>query len=288
MPGTFYEIKKKTDHVRRIDLISVLKLTGCVQDKYDKSKWHTLQGTISICGPKFMNWTKGTGGGGAIDLVIHLKNSDFKTAVLWLADTFPAYDDKKSAQIISPSKYLFQEPKKNAAELSQVVTYLSKARCIPEQFIKSLINSGKLYADTRANAVFLLLGKEKRIVGAELHGTTHVHWKGMAAGSRKDLGYFFVKDAHTTKMVLCESAIDAVSFLVLYPMYLAISTSGATPNPAWLKSFSNNGYDIYCGFDSDETGEGIAKKMIALHPTIRRLRPGKHDWNEVLISKSKR
>jgi len=71
-------------------------------------------------------------------------------------------------------------------------------------------------------------------------------------------------------------------------MYQARSTSGATPTPAWLKSFSNNGYKIYCGFDSDKTGDKPAKKMIALHPTIRRLSPGKHDWNELLISKSKR
>jgi len=262
-------------------------LIGCVQDKCDQAKWHTPQGTISVHGPKFMNWTKGVGGGGAIDLVIHLKNLDFKSAVLWLLRTFPAYDDKKSAQITSPPKHLFQVPKKDLAKLPQIVTYLSKVRCIPVQVIKALINSGKLYADNKANAVFLLLGKEKTIVGAELHGTTHVHWKGMAPGSRKNLGCFFVKNSHTKKMALCESAIDALSFLALSPMYLAVSTSGAIPNPTWLKSFSNNGYEIYCGFDSDQTGDKMAKKMIALHPTVKRLRPCKHDWNEVLISKSK-
>jgi hypothetical protein len=42
-----------------------------------------------------------------------------------------------------------------------------------------------------------------------------------------------------------------------------------------------------CGFDSDETGEKMANKMIFLHPTIKILKPCKHNWNEVLISKSK-
>lgn len=287
MPNTFYEIKNKADRVRRINLISVLKLIGCVQDKYDKAKWHTPQGTISAHGPKFMNWTKGVGGAGAIDLVIHLKNLDFKSAVLWLADSFPTCNDKKFTQITPPSKQPFQVPQNNISKLPQVLDYLSKVRCIPVQFVKLLVNSGKLYADDRANAVFLLLGKEKNIVGAELHGTTHVHWKGMAPGSRKQLGCFFVKHSYTRKMILCESAIDAVSALVLYPMYLAVSTSGVIPNPPWLKYFCHHGYEIYCGFDSDDPGEKAAKKMMALYPTVKRLKPAKHDWNDVLIAKSK-
>ena len=285
LPGTFFEIKYKADLVRRIDLVSVLSRTGCILDKYDRAKWHTSQGVISVSGSKFMNWTKCLGGGGAIDLVIHLKGVDFKTAVLWLADTFHSCDFKKSPRMIHPSKPFLQLPEKDNARLSQIINYLSGVRSIPAPLIKSLIHSGKLYADHRGNAVFLLLGKEKNIVGAELRGTSNIRWQGMAPGSRKDLGCFCVSHFNTRKMVLCESAIDACSLFALYPNCMAVSTSGATPNPAWLKSFINNGYEIYCGFDSDETGEKMANKMIFLHPTIKRLKPHKHDWNEVLISK---
>lgn len=232
-----------------------------------------------------MNWTKCLGGGGAIDLAIHLKGLDFKTAVLWLADTFPFYDIEKPSRISFPSKPFLQLPEKNNARLPQIINYLSAVRSIPAQIIKSLIDSGKLYADHRGNAIFLLLGKEKNIVGAELRGTSHIRWQGMAPGSRKDLGCFCVSHFNIRKMVLCESAIDACSLFALYPNCMAVSTSGATPNPAWLKSFINNGYDIYCGFDSDETGEKMANKMIFLHPTIKRIKPHKNDWNEVLISK---
>ncbi|MGA1864377.1 MAG: DUF3991 domain-containing protein [bacterium] len=281
---TFFEIKYKADLVRRIDLVSVLSRTGCVRDKYDRAKWHTSQGVISVSGTKFMNWTKCLAGGGAIDLVIHLKGVDFKTAVLWLADTFPSCDTKESAGMIHPSRPFLQLPEKDNARLSQIINYLTGVRSVPAPLIKSLIHSGKLYADHRGNAVFLLLGKEKNIVGAELRGTSHIRWQGMAHGSRKDLGCFCVSHFNTRKMVLCESAIDAISLFVLYPNCMAVSTSGATPNPAWLKSFINNGYEIFCGFDSDETGENLAKKMILLHPTIKRLKPCKHDWNEVLMS----
>ena len=123
-------------------------------------------------------------------------------------------------------------------------------------------------------------------IGAELRGTNHTIWRGMAKGSKKDLGFFRLSSHNPDKVVLLESAIDAISFFALYSNCMAISTSGASPNPAWLRSFINKESEIYCGFDSDDTGEKTAKKMIALYPTIKRLRPPKHDWNDVLKTKS--
>jgi hypothetical protein len=41
---------------------------------------------------------------------------------------------------------------------------------------------------------------------------------------------------------------------------------------------------MFCGFDADDTGEAMAQAMIARHPAIRRLRPTRKDWNEVLCS----
>ena len=285
MPGSFESIKQKADLVRSIDLGQVLAVCGAGKDKFDKAKWHTEKGIISVSGPKFMNWSKGIGGGGAIDLVTHLKNFDFKTAVLWLDTVFSVQHIQTPSNKIQP-KSILQLPKNDGIKLSQVINYLVKIRSIPLSLINSLIHSGKLYADTKGNAVFLLLGKEKKVVGAELRGTNHTIWRGMAKGSRKDLGFFRMKSRHPDKMVLLESAIDAISFFALYSNCLAISTSGASANPAWLKSFINKEYEIYCGFDSDDTGEKTAKKMIALYPTIKRLRPPKHDWNDVLKTKS--
>ena len=132
--------------------------------------------------------------------------------------------------------------------------------------------------------MFLLLGKEKSVVGAELRGTTNKRWHGMAPGSRKDLGCFYVKSPHINKVVICESAIDAISLFALHSDCLAMSTSGVNPNPVWFPKLINKEFDMYCGFDSDEIGDTIANKMISLYPTVKRLRPHKHDWNEVLKS----
>ena len=286
MSDTFAYIGSMAEIVRTIELTAVLERIGSVKDRFDKAKWHTPEGVISITGQKFMNWTQGTGGGGAIDLVMQVTRCDFKTAVFWLADHFPQYDVQPSEGTISIPKQTLLLPQRDDTRIKHITYYLRKDRCIPVEVIDMLVSSGKLYADHRANAVFLLLGKEKGTVGAELRGTTPAKWHGMAPGSRKDLGCFHITNSSTNEVVLCESAIDAISCFVLQPNCMALSTSGAHPNPAWLSVLIEKGFDIYCGFDSDETGDSLANRMIHLYPTVKRKRPINHDWNEDLRHKS--
>jgi hypothetical protein len=271
------------DQLRRIELKTILALAGGRRDRYDKNKWHTSQGIISVSGEKFFNWHQSKGGGGAIDLVIHLKKCDFKTAIDWLAEQSGATSSFVPTQC--GCRPTLQLPKRDDSKLATVRSYLLMVRQIDAWIVKLLVEQGTLYADTRANAVFLLLGKENQVVGAELRGTSSVKWRAMATGSRKDLGYFSTPCAKTKTAVLCESAIDAISYLALNPDCRAISTSGANPNPAWLPSLINDGYRVFCGFDADGAGDKMAERLIQLYPIVKRLRPAKHDWNEFLISK---
>ena len=283
--AAFEEIGRKASIVRGIELEAVLQRTGCGRDALDKAKWHTSEGVISVTGRKFMNWSQGTGGGGAIDLLMHLRGCDFKAAVLWLSHNFPDCALPACESTAPTAKQALTLPKRDDSKVRQIKDYLREERCIPAALIDSLIRSRKLYADNRANAVFLLLGKEKRIVGAELRGTSHSRWHGLAPGSRKDLGCFYVKTPGAVQAVLCESAIDAVSYFALQPSCMALSTAGANPSPGWLSALIEKGFEIYCGFDSDDTGESLADRMIRRYPTVKRLRPPEKDWNEVLQSK---
>ena len=56
----------------------------------------------------------------------------------------------------------------------------------------------------------------------------------------------------------------------------------------WLNILIDKGYEIFCGFDNDETGDILANKKIGFFLTVKRLRPTKHDWNEILVSKYKK
>ena len=78
------DFRRRTAFVRTVPLETVLRLRGAVRDRYDKSKWHTEQGPLSVTGSQFTNWKQNHGGGGAIDLVMHLAGLDCKDAVKWL------------------------------------------------------------------------------------------------------------------------------------------------------------------------------------------------------------
>jgi hypothetical protein len=227
-----------------------------------------------------MNGSQGVGGGGAIDLAMHLNDLGFKSAVEWLCHHFPDLDGRHPLEPIRTKELIL--PPRDPGKLPAVKRYLTDERAIDPALIRHLIESGHLYADTRGNAAFLLLGKENRPVGAELRGTTSQRWRGMAPGSQRNLGYFSVSVPGATTVILCESAIDAISCFELHPLCLCASTSGARANPLWLASLIRQYREIYCGFDSDATGETMASNMMALHPEIRRFRPSKHDWNDVL------
>ena len=59
----------------------------------------------------------------------------------------------------------------------------------------------------------------------------------------------------------------------------------SSSKPAWLNILVYKGYEIFCGFDNEKTGYIFANKMIRFFPTVKRLRPTKHDWNEILVPK---
>ena len=268
--------------LRAIPLESVLVASAAQRDLHDKAKWHTAKGPISITGMKFMNWNQGHGGGGAIDLAMHLNGLDFKAAVAWLAHCFSIPDDLPPP----PAPRSLVLPLPDRSKLHVIKRYLIHCRRIRASLVETLVESGTLYADVRVNAVFLLLGNENQPVGAELRGTGTSQWRGMAPGSRKDLGYFSVAAPHATMIVLCESAIDAMSCFLLRPASMCVSTAGVRSNPQWLPSLLSRHSAVYCGFDADPTGDAMAEHMIRLYPHIRRLRPTAHDWNDVLKSHS--
>ena len=280
---TYREIRDRTDRLRDVSLEAVLIAIGAVRDREDKAKWHTTNGVLSVNGAKFMDWVRGVGGGGAIDLVMHVGGLGFKEALEWLGRRFSCFESLPE-HVHLPRRATLRLPPPCDNTVSRAVAYLECDRHLPAALIESLVAAETLYADARGNVVFLLLGKKNTPVGAELRGTTQAHWRGMAPGSRKDLGYFSVPGAGP--IVLCESAIDAMSCRVLNPDHLCISTAGARPNPAWLPELIALGREISCGFDADPAGDTMAVSMIALHPTVRRLRPPGKDWNDVLRTQS--
>ena len=169
--------------------------------------------------------------------------------------------------ILHTQKQILKLPQRDYKKLQQVINYLRDERCIPQELINNLIQSGKLYADVRGNSVFVLPGKKlsyRRRTAGNLQYS--MAWHGTRVPKKLDC--FYIVGESSRKMVLCKSTI--------------ISTSGVAANPAWLHNFITNGSEIHCGFDTDKTGDMIANKMIKQYPSIKKLRPPCHDWKKVL------
>ncbi len=328
------DFRRKADYVRAIPLEVVLTSWDAVRDRRDKSRWRTPRGPLTVTGAKFYNWHTCQGGGGAIDLVIHLAGWDARQAIQWLlrhlggratgaeptahtkAGANTASDAGLTASSTSSSsccgaltnqgdnsstrcgrRRQLELPAPSLANLQRARRYLIERRCLSESILNSLIDEGKLYADARANAVFLMVaGKPNRPIGAELRGTGDHAWRGLAPGTSRNAGYFWVGNRGAKQVVLCESAIDAISCFQLRTQFLGarhpaecicISTAGVRSDAPWLRPLLSRRYAIYCAFDTDEPGESASRQMIIRHRSIQRLRPPEHDWNDVLTSRSR-
>ena len=301
------DFRRQADAVRSIPLEVVLARWGAERDRRDKSQWRTERGPLSVTGPQFFNWHLHEGGGGAIDLVIHLSGSDARAAVGWLWQHLGSGPAATSSTASSPSGSCLRPssscddapakrhgqlrlPVADLAKLERVRRYLIKQRCLAASVLEPLIEAGKVYADRRGNAVFgMVAGKANRPIGAELRGTGPRAWRGLAPGTRKDAGYFWIGAGSSEKIVLCESAIDAISCFQLHSAQphgacISISTAGVRPDAPWLLPLLARGYDIHCGFDDDQAGNVASCQMITQHPSIKRLRPPAHDWNDALTA----
>ena len=276
------ETRRVADRVRAIPLEAVLGILDAERDPYDRAKWHTRKGVLSVTGAKFMNFHLGVGGGGAIDLVMQVEDLDFLPAVAWLERRFPEEGPSLAPPLPErPRDRRLLLPQPVPGNLPRVLRYLVRERGLPLSLVESFTEHNNIYADERANAVFLMFPEDGSPVGAEIRGTGRRPFRGLARGSLKDLGSFGVPSPGSRRVVLCESAIDALSCHLLHPDSICRSTAGARPDPLWLGPLLID-HQVFCGFDADETGDEMAAAMIAIHPSVQRLRPGRKDWNEVL------
>ena len=326
------DFRRRADVVRAIPLEVVLTSWGAVRDRRDQSRWHTRRGPLSVTGTQFFNWHTHQGGGGAIDLVMHLGGWDARPAIEWLAShlggqvagtppkTYTKDDVTPASRAAPPSNSASSSngrdaltnrsdedstrcsrhqqlrlPTSSSANLQRVRRYLVEQRALAATILDPLMNAGTVYADRRGNAVFLMVtGKPNRPIGAELRGTGNRLWRGLAPGTCKNAGYFWIGHTGSKRIILCESAIDAISCFQLRTQHddaqraaecICISTAGVRPDAPWLRPLLSRGYGIYCGFDADEPGESASRRLITRHSSIHRLRPPAHDWNDALIAR---
>jgi C-terminal domain on Strawberry notch homologue/Toprim-like/Protein of unknown function (DUF3991)/P-loop containing NTP hydrolase pore-1/MutS domain I len=288
------DIKAIADQVRDRDLESVAEQLGLERDPHDKHKWRNDHHILSINHGKFHDWAMAKGGGGAIDLVMHVQQSDFKAAVEWLS----GHQLPEQTPKVQAAKPL-QLPEPNEQNWPAVQQYLTETRGLPENWIEHLHQRGLIYADKHQNAVFVRHDADQwvrgDVTGASLRGTQREPFHGLAPGSARDAGYFWLRSGteDVTRVVLVESAIDAISLAKLEQdklpdrpttVYLSTDGSGAIPTET-LQQVIAQGGQVLVAFDADGAGEKMAWRVAEAVPGVRRMVPavGK-DWNDRLLT----
>lgn len=280
--------KDQAAKLRSLPLDDVAQALGCY--KVERERWESPAGKLSITGEKFFNHETETGGGGAFDLVMHVNDCDYKTALVWLRDQYDpaaavaaaaeAARIKAQAEVEKAPARPFEAPSHVEAKWPRVREYLTTVRGLAGALVDKLKEQGWLGADSRANAFFIKMTGSKA-VAAELRGTGRSDFKGSALGSSSKEGVFVVSGGKQ-RLAVCESAIDAISYVQLHPEASAVSTGGTGKWRAalpYIEKFGSQYAEIVCAADNGEGGEGMAMNLNLPHAAP----PNSiKDWNDAL------
>ena len=283
---------------RSLPLDRVATALGCRRDVTDKARWKRPGSVLSINGEKFFDHLAGTGGGGAISLVMHAHGGGFRDAVAFLSERGLSSCSPRGRDGAAPpmNRRRLELPAPSQAQWPEVRDHLVGERGIGGMLLHVCHARGLVYADCRRNAVFVSRDVSGKATGAEIVGLGHcgggAAFKGMAPGSRKASGGFWMAldAAPPERAVLVESAVDALSVLTLrsFPVseggFVAVSAAGvATSVPRWLDGWRLR--RILCGYDADPAGDAAAARLARSDPRIVRCRPAVdgEDWNDMLV-----
>ncbi len=301
------QLKQQLNQLRDLSLDLVAWQLGLTQklgnDKYlgenhiiniDKSKWYDFHPS------------QNKGGGGAIDLVMHVNQYNFKQAIAWLSDRFGkegaiqagrSYGEQQAGKAIETEPTpLFELPQANPSNWDLVHNYLNQKRGLRSDLVSLLYKRGRVYADNNQNAVFVMRNLEGEISGAFLRGTSGENnsFMGYAKGTKRDKGWFYVKywgqpTDDIQRVIVCKSPIEVLSIVQLDigqphkktpppTLYLAFDSPKSLPLE-YLQSVP----EVIIAYGKDESN--LAQALFDLLPTATSAPSQQKDWNLELLQR---
>jgi hypothetical protein len=176
--------------------------------------------------------------------------------------------------------------------------YLEQERCLPASLLSSPRFAGRVRIDRRGNAVF----PHFDIAGLSGYEIKNRGFTGFAAGGRKGLWFSHTRPGDR-RLVLAESAIDALSHAVLFPdaedrtRYASLGGKPNAKQPGLIESAVArlpDGAEIVAAFDADDAGRKLTNVVrLAVAKAARETGRNLHflvhvpaqegeDWNQVL------
>jgi hypothetical protein len=304
------KISKLADQVRGISLRDVLERYGFdVKPEGTTLRAKDTHHNIVVTGSRWFDNKAGVGGGGAIDLVIHLARVNFSAACRSLADEFLPLASRQTA-LSFPNSWQ-ESPHAERKSFEQLAAlyavredanwpiaraYLVEQRKIPAPVVDELHGRGSIYAnDHRPNPslVFLHRDQHGKVRGATLRDTKHQSAFRPCLGNKLS-AWFAVGDlAKADRIVAVESPIDVLSYYSLSgcrsDSLAVVSCAGATiPRELMLMAY-DGGKAFVIAFDNDAAGERGRRKARDETLDWAGFKPSSDcpklkDWNDDLIA----
>ncbi|MUG97980.1 DUF3991 domain-containing protein [Scytonema sp. UIC 10036] len=297
------QLRTQLDQLRDLPLEEVAWQLGLTNTK--DSKWKGTGHIINIDEPKWYDFSPSSqkGGGGAIDLVMHVNSCTFPHALAWLNDRFGEGGMLKAATHHARMQAIeiaqtepapqFTPPAVDSSQWPAVQQYLIQKRGLPKEMVQALHSIGLVYADSNQNAVFRMRSLTGETTGAFLRGTRGEDnsFMGYARGSKRADGWFYLRlggqpDGDIQRVVLTKSPIDALSLATIEgvpqqrTMYLAADSAKSLP-VEYLRTIPT----VIAALDNDASGFELAQAIREQLPEVVWMRPIAFDWNEELLAR---
>lgn len=273
--------------LRTCPLEDVARALGYRRDPDDGARWRHPESVVSINGFMFYDHLCGHGGAGAVDLVAHRHRCSVPDALAFLARLQDR--SRRTADQACP-------PARSPCQWPTVERYLVDRRGLSPLLVALCRDLALLYADRRANAVFLRRNAAGDQTGAEIVPARgrrpEPHPAGEAAASRPAPGSFWMswEPDWPISVIVAKNAIDALSILSLHIVPVtrngcAVVSAAASPTtvPTWIEAW--NPRRIFCAYDATPNGDDAAQRLLQTDNRVVRIRPALdgEDWNDMLL-----
>ncbi len=209
--------------VRALPLEQIAKSLGLKPDVQSLGQWRNHAHTLNITGSKFYDWQTLKGGGGVLDLVMHVQHCDFRRAVVWLRDRFgesatlQAVVDTSREILQSEPMHLFSLPDSLQQHWQIARSHLTRSQKFPARLIDQLHQQGLIYANSDQELVFVYRSLEQQEKsGAIVYSIQQSAWHRLELAQ----GWFYLypkgqDEERLQRIVLVDSPTEAIAKYLL-------------------------------------------------------------------------
>jgi hypothetical protein len=291
-----YEKLREISRPPTIDFYYILE-EFCLETEPQDPQWwvgggHRIQ--VDFEKQEFLDGRNNFRGSGLIGLVKHLMNGRFADALHWIAvqkgvdEAHRCLNNEYIKQLPAEKNghdLIFQLPEIQPQYRGELEAFLVQKGFEPS-LTGPLLDQNKIYPSVvngTLMAVFLCRNPYDP-TGAELMGIDK-EFSGMQVLSNRYAGAFSVGVYTTKRLVVCQDAFDALSYLQLRPndKAMIVSSAGLTVIPPFVDELSEKGWEIQISFGNHDAGRAFAKGVQENYPSVDLVFPANDSWYADLI-----